>query len=60
MIIMFDWLMRLTRIIRVHGNLIVIIFGFLAICDMVKEFGGFREFIKYVWAVEDSCEGEEH
>lgn len=57
---MFEWFNRFTRIVRIHGNLIVIIFCVLVIFQCVRDFGGFREFISYLLTVEDSCEGEGH
>ena len=57
---MFEWLSRFTHIIRIHGNLIVVIFCVLLIFRTVKLFGGFREFINYILTVEDGCEGGGH
>ena len=57
---MFDFLNRFTGIVRIHGNLILVIFCVLLIFNSVKLFGGFREFIRYVLNVGDGCEGEGH
>ena len=60
MLYMLGFLSQFTFIIRVHGALIVIIFCILVIIDRIKIFGGFRNFIKFVLSIEESCEGEGH